>query len=956
MASEATPVSLKIEFRERALGIDTASPRFSWKMDDSRPGALQTAYRLQVSAGHDFADPSLLWNVEATGPESVLLPYAGAPLASRTRYFFRVAICDHKGEWSDWSKPSWFETAFLHDEWQANWIAGGPEEQGDTQAVPGEERPARYLRREFEWQPAAAKTAPSSRTPGARLYVAARGLVELYLNGRRVGADVLSPGWTDFSRRAQYLTYDVGDYLVPGRNVIGAVLGDGWYSGRIARVHDGPRIFGSTPQLLVELHRVGSADSLLVASDAEWEWTTGPILRSDIYDGEFYDARLELDGWAGGEAGDGEALDSRPASRDQNDSASPREPANWQPVRVVGPASSPWNGNPDSSETAPRLDAKLVPPPRRIKEISPLKITSPTPGTFIYDLGQNITGWARLAVSGKAGQTATLRFAEMLQTDGTLYTENLRSAIATDQYTFANDGKVSWEPTFTFHGFRFVELTGVDIDPDPSQITGIVVHNDLEKTGRFSCSHELLNQLQSNIEWGQRGNYLEAPTDCPQRDERLGWTGDAQVFIPTAAFTMNVAPFFEKWQRDLADSQGSAGTIPSVAPAIRYMTRETENDGGPAWSDAVVICPWTLYTRYGDTRVLEEHYESMRAFVDSMERRSRGLIRSDEFVVTNGGYGDWVSMDAPEGERVGATPKDLIGTAYFAYSTDLMRRIAALLGKRDDELELRDLHRRIVQAFRAEYVTAAGRLLGDTQTSYVLALAFDLLPEELRQPAVDRLVRKLERRSFRMTTGFVGTPLLCPVLTRFGRADVAYKLLQQEEFPSWLYTVKQGATTMWERWNSYTHEHGFGPVEMNSFNHYAYGSIGDWMYRSVAGLEIDFAAAQRGEPVVRIAPKPGYGLTQASAELDTPFGRAKSGWSIAGGRATLEVEVPANATAHVEIPAGTAEVEIDADEDEQELESLVIFEETKGGVFHFRVASGSYAFAWDCEAVVLPST
>jgi alpha-L-rhamnosidase len=410
---------------------------------------------------------------------------------------------------------------------------------------------------------------------------------------------------------------------------------------------------------------------------------------------------------------------------------------------------------------------------------------------------------------------------------------------------------------------------------------------------------------------------------------------------------MQVAPFFEKWQRDLADSQGPAGTIPSIAPAIRYMIREDENDGGPAWSDAVVICPWTVYKRYGDKRILLEHYESMRSFVDSMERRSRGLIRSDEFVTPWGGYGDWVSMDAPEGDRVGATPKDLIGTAYFAYSTDLLRRIAALLGKETDELELRDLHRRIVAAFRSEYVTKGGRLLGDTQTSYVVALAFDLLPEPLRQPAVDRLVRMLERRDWRMTTGFVGTPLLCPVLTRFGRADVAYRLLQQEAFPSWLYTVNQGATTMWERWNSYTHEHGFGPVEMNSFNHYAYGSIGDWMYRSVAGLEVDLDAFNRGEAALLIAPHPGYGLTHAEAALQTPFGKARSSWSISDGRVELSVTIPPNSWAHVAVPAGASEVEIDADEGEEELESLVIHEETTNGVFHFRVAAGSYSFFWD---------
>ncbi|TVQ17054.1 MAG: hypothetical protein EA382_19360 [Spirochaetaceae bacterium] len=440
---------------------------------------------------------------------------------------------------------------------------------------------------------------------------------------------------------------------------------------------------------------------------------------------------------------------------------------------------------------------------------------------------------------------------------------------------------------------------------------------------------------------------MEVPTDCPQRDERLGWTGDAQVFIPTASFNMDVSTFFAKWQRDLADSQSAGGVIPSIAPLNRYMRASDENDGGPAWSDAVIICPWTIYTKYGDKRILEDHYDSMRRFVTSMENRSKGLIRSDEFFTPWGGFGDWVSMDAPENSCIGATPKDLIGTAYFARCTDLLRRIAGLLGKSADELTLSELHRRIVLAFRAEYVTANGRILGDTQTAYTIALAFDLLPEEQRPAAVNRLVRMLERRDFRMTTGFVGTVKLCPVLARYGRADVAYKLLLQEAFPSWLYTVNQGATTMWERWNSWTKEKGFGPVSMNSFNHYAYGSIGAWMYEQVAGLSVDMARLVTGEPPIRIAPLPGYGLTHAKASLDTPFGDAVSAWKIASGRVTLDVTIPANATARVEVPAGVSDIEVDAEYDDHDVEELVILEESSGGVYAFNVGAGSYSFSWD---------
>ncbi len=887
-------INLTCEYESGNLGIDTRVPRFSWWMDDRRPGAVQSGYHIQVEG----PEAHLVWDSgEVKSSDSVLVEYRGEPLESHTRYAYRVRIRDHQDQWSDWSQD-WFETAFLSGEWQAKWIAPTDDEPGG---------PAPYLRARFDREGAVAS---------ARLYVAARGLVEVSVNGARVGTDVLSPGWTDYDARAQYITYDVTELVAEGANTIDAILGDGWYSGRIARVRDEEPRFGTRPQLLCELRIVSAAgDEQVIASDASWIWNTGAITFSDIYDGEHYDARLEL---------------------------SATDDSTWQPVRVVGDALGSWNGD---NEARLALDAKVVPPVRRVKEITPVVQTEPEPGRYVYDLGQNITGWSRVRLAGSKDATITFRFAEMLNPDGTLYVENLRSAKATDTYICRDSEPFTWEPRFTFHGFRYIEVSGVDSAPSEKDVTGIVLHNDLDSTGSFACSHPLVNQLQSNIVWGQRGNYLEAPTDCPQRDERLGWTGDAQVFIPTAAFNMQVAPFFTKWQRDMVDSQGPEGTIPSVAPAIRYMKPSDANDGGPAWSDAFVICPWTIRARYGDTRIIGDHYDDMFRFVESMRKRSRGLLRSDQFVETWGGYGDWVSMDAPEGSPIGATPKDLIGTAYFAYSTDLLRRMAELLDRRQDVVYLRDLYRRIVAAFRNEYVTAGGRLLGDTQTSYAVALAFDMLPEEMRQGAADRLVRLLEMRDWRLSTGFVGTPLLCPVLSRFGREDVAYRLLLQEEFPSWLYTVNQGATTMWERWNSYTHEHGFGPVSMNSFNHYAYGSIGDWMYSTVAGLRVDLSDPD--QPSIRVAPRPGFGLTHAEAELTTPFGPASSSWKIDGTTVRLEIVIPANSRAQVVIAAGLSDIEIDADEGESHLEDLVVHEESENGLLTFRVAAGEYAFVWE---------
>ena len=940
----ATAHQLAVEYGQIDAVIDTPRPRFSWKLKDARPGAAQTAYEIRVlaeaAAGGSAASASPVWESgQVESAQSVFVAYGGPRLTAHTLYAVQVRVRDHQVEWGEWTDPVSFATGFLGTPWSAKWIAPG-DDLGD------ESGPCPFVRRTFT---------VGADVSSARLYASARGLMEVQINGQAVSSDVLSPGWTEYEARSQYVSYDVTPLVKNGANVIGAILGDGWFSGRIARIRDEQRRYGNRPQFLCELHITTSPGEQQVITDGEWMWTTGPVVASDIYDGETYDARLEMPGWSGSADGDESGGETR------GDGSS----TGWAPVRVVGPAGAGWRGEEPGTDadaqgaTAgppiprrgdPVLDAKVNPPVRRVHELIPTAQTEPEKGKFVYDLGQNISGWARVTATGKAGSAVTLRFAEMLQADGTLYVENLRSALATDVYTPAVDGEFSWEPRFTFHGFRYVEISGVETAPGLEQITGIVLHNDMVPTGSFESSSDLINQLQSNIQWGQRGNYLEVPTDCPQRDERLGWTGDAQVFIPTGAYNFNVNSFFTKWQRDLVDAQGPTGTIPSIAPAIRYMEPETALDGGPAWSDAFVICPWVTYQKYGDRRILEESYPQMKWFVQSMERRSRGLIRGDEFVWDWAGYGDWVSMDAPEGNSVGATPRDLIGTGYFAHVARLLSRIAGILGRERDERELRDLDRRITAAFQAEYVTDSGRVLGDTQTSYVVALAFDLLPVELRQQAVDRLVRQLERRKWRLSTGFVGTAALCNVLSRFGRTDVAYRLLLQEEFPSWLYTVRQGATTMWERWNSYTLDKGFGPVSMNSFNHYAYGAIGDWMYTTSAGLTVDLS--EPGEPAIRIHPAPGFGLTHASARLETPFGPSASSWKLSEDStwATLDIQVPANAQARVMIDAGPSDIQIDAEGGESHLEDLVIHESTEEGRFTFLVAAGHYTFGWKLPA------
>jgi alpha-L-rhamnosidase len=447
-----------------------------------------------------------------------------------------------------------------------------------------------------------------------------------------------------------------------------------------------------------------------------------------------------------------------------------------------------------------------------------------------------------------------------------------------------------WTPRFTFHGFRYVEVTGLDKKPSSDLLAALVLHTDMRPTGKFRCSSSLLNRLHRNISWGLRGNFLDVPTDCPQRDERLGWTGDAQVFIGTAAFHYDVREFFRKWLQDLRDGQRADGAYPDIAPDVlgKYGPQQF---GNAAWADAGVVCPWEIYRHYGDKEILAENYDAMKRWIGYQRRTSKNLIRPRT------AYGDWLAIDAVTAQNA-PVPCDLVGTAYFAHTAGLMAKIAGVLGKKDDVRKFRKLHAEVLEAFCHAYVTPDGRVVGHCQTAYLLALAFDLLPAKLRPKAFAHLVDLIEARSCHLTTGFVGTPLLLPVLTRFGRTDLAYKILLQEDYPSWLYTVRNGATTMWERWNSYTKEHGFGDVGMNSFNHYAYGAVGEWMYGVIGGIRL----LAPGNKRILFAPEPGGGLTSASCELDTPQGRAACRWQLRGKTLRGEVEVPPRTKAELRLP------------------------------------------------------
>ncbi|HEY8966026.1 MAG TPA: family 78 glycoside hydrolase catalytic domain [Candidatus Methylacidiphilales bacterium] len=739
----------------------------------------------------------------------------------------------------------------------ARWIASPV--RGGVHTVP----PAPFFRKAFTL---------GSPVRKARLLATALGLYEAEINGRRVGDHVFAPGWTDYAKRVAYQTYDVAALLRKGENVLGFVLGDGWYCGTIAW-HQERQHYGDRPRLLTRLEiECADGSTTVVASDGTWRTATGPILEGDFLHGETHDARLERRNW------------SSPGLDEDG----------WGRADLV----------PDPGIA---LDLSDAPPVRRIGEIRPVDVRTFQPNHAeefrIYDLGQNFSGRARITVRAARGRTVTLRFAEILQPDGRLYTENLRGARATDRYTCRSAERETWEPRFTFHGFRYVEVSGAEPD-DEIEIVGVVLHSDTKPTGRFACSNPLLNQLQSNIVWGQKSNFLEVPTDCPQRDERLGWTGDAQVFVRTAAFNMDVQGFFRKWILDIRDAQRPDGAVPCVVPWVKEKTIPQE-DGGPAWSDAAIICPWTIYLCYGDRTILEDHYAAMSRYLAHLgKRESKGLIRCHPDLGRWQGFGDWLALDGG-GRLEGITPKDLLGTAFYAHDAELMARIARLLGKKEDARRYAGLHEKIVRAFRKRFVTGDGLIVAGTQTAYVLALHFDLLPEKLRPVAAAFLAKDIEQRGFHLATGFVGTPHLLDVLTRFGHLNTAYKLLEQETFPSWLFPVKNGATTIWERWDGWTPEKGPQDKGMNSYNHYAYGAVGAWMYATVAGLDLD--PEEPGYRHIVFRPRPGGTLTWAEAELETSRGKAAIRWDETKAGLKLDLLVPKGSRGTLRPPPGFGE-------------------------------------------------
>jgi len=859
-----TPKSLICEYFTNPIGIDVPKPRVSWQLTAQERDVRQTSYQILVGESRggleDQAD-GLLWDSgKVISDNSLHIPYAGTVLQAGQRCYWQVRVWDENDTVSAWSNIAFWEMGLLdNSNWQADWITPDWDEDiSRAQATP-------LLRRGFNVE---------SDLVTARIYATSLGVYKLRLNGQGVGDAVLTPGWTSYGHRLQYQTYDVTNLIREGDNVLGAILGDGWYRGHLGFTR-GRNFYGDNLALLLQLHLTyvdGRVD--IIGSDTMWRATTGPIQMSDIYNGETYDAQHEKRGW---------------------DEVSYDE-SNWHHVRHLNHA----------NEIVVAQEGPFI---RRQEKIRPVRILHSPKGETILDFGQNMVGWVKLRVRGSAGTTITLRHAEVLDQQGNFYTENLRTADQVVSYTLGGrtDGDEIFEPHFTFQGFQYVAVEGFPGKLTLDNFTGIVLHSDMPTSGTFECSNPLINQLQQNIVWGQKGNFVDVPTDCPQRDERLGWTGDTQVFIRTACFNMNVATFFTKWLRDLSADQHANGSVPFVVPdaLVRIKSgrlNSSREAGAAAWGDAAVICPWTIYQCYGDTRLLEEQYESMNGWVDFMYSR----VGDDYIWRHDFQFGDWLDFRGEDGRKpMPVTNNELIATAFFAYSTQLLANAAQVLGKTSNAERYADLANTVKAAFNDEFVTPSGRVGPNTQTAYVLALQFDLLPEPMRPLAVERLVGEIRQGQYHLTTGFVGTPYLCHALSRYGYADVAYELLNQENYPSWLYPVKQGATTIWERWDGIKPDGSFQDASMNSFNHYAYGAIGDWLYQVVAGIEID--PDEPGYKRVLFQPQPGGGLTYASATLDSMYGRIESKWTLEKDKFDLTVMIPANTEGVVRLPAQTVE-------------------------------------------------
>ena len=884
LGSSISISNTQCEYRRNPIGVETSQPRLSWILESKGRGVVQGAYEIVAATSLEALEKNQgdLWDSgKVMSDQTAQIAYNGKPLVSVEQCFWKVRVWDGNGNASAWSKPANWTMGLLNaSDWHAHWVGFSAPENAD------EMKPAVYFRKSFRLEK------PVHR---AVAFASALGAYELHLNGKQVDTDALSPGWTDFYKRVHYFGYDVTAQLRRGQNALGAILGDGWYAGYIA--FTGKRhLYGGDPRLIVQLqieYQDGTRE--IIGTDESWKAMVGPIREDDLQMGCVYDARLELKDW------DKVSYDDR----------------EWHPAAV-------------DSKVQANLVAHPGEPIRRVLELPTRKVTAPKPGVYVFDLGQNMVGWARLMAHGKAGQQIVVRHAEMLNPDGTIYTANLRTAKATDTYYLTGGSERAYEPYFTFHGFRYVEVTGLDYKPSPHDITGIVIHSDLDRTGWFECSEPLVNKLFLNALWGQEGNFLDVPTDCPQRNERAGWTGDAQVFMKTACFNLYSPAFYTKWLVDLCDdSQRDDGSFCDVAPSVLGV-----KGGNTGWADAAPLCNWRMYEMYGDTRVLQQHYPALVRYMDFLAQTSKDFVRDV------GAYGDWLRLAGPQKSKA-------IGTAYYFYTARTMADIAQALGKQDDSEKYHALAENIRGAFVKNYIKADGQILDDNnesgQTFYALAFGLGLVPEQMQSKVAEQFANSLHAQNDHIATGFLGTPFVLFALQKAGHPELAYKLVLNKTYPSWLQQVLWGSTTMWERWDGWRPDKGFQNPAMNSFNHYWLGCVSEWLFTQVAGIDTDGPGFKR----IIIHPdivEPNLGFNWVKASYDSVRGPIASRWKLTGDRFELKVSIPANASAIVFIPAKQLSDITEGGHPAEAVKDLK-YERMDGNCAVFEIGSGDYAFS-----------
>ncbi|WP_299012555.1 family 78 glycoside hydrolase catalytic domain [uncultured Polaribacter sp.] len=836
------------------LGFYDTTPTFSWKLPALENIKSQSAYQIVAASSPDLLpnNPDLWDSKKQETAQSIWVKYQGKQLQSRQKVYWQIKYWNQNNEVSKWSETNHFELGLLNNsDWKAKWV--GLDTAKDS--IRGREKvlihKPQYLRKGFEL---------SNDVTSARLYITAKGVFDVAINGKDVSDDAMSPGFTTYDKRIETLTYDVTNLIASGQNTIGVELASGWYSGRLLW-NTTPWNNSVSPKVLCQLElTMKDGTKKVILSDKTWKGTTnGPLQFAEIYDGEIYNANLVMPDWTTNNFDD----------------------KKWTNVEV------------ENLDNKVNLEPKRHTAVKAKIELTSKEITKKD-GAVIFDFNQNMVGVPKVSVPMKKGDTLRVRFAEMLSPDGTFYTKNYRSARSTDYYIAKEDGTINYTPKFTFHGFRFVELSGFDTSKQPTKdwVKGLVLYSDFDDNGTFTTSHKKLNQLQSNIVWGLRGNFLDIPTDCPQRNERLGWTGDAQVFGPTSMFNADVYKFWASWLQSVREAQLEDGAIPWTVPDTRG-----NKIASSGWGDVGTIIPWKIYKRTGDIGFLEDNFEMMKEWVGYHQKKSRNNISNMM------SFSDWLQPYPESGKNTGDTSRNLIGTAFFARSAKLTALAAEVLGKTDEQTKYESIYKEVANAFDKKFFDETGKVKGatETQTSYLLALAFDLLPDHKVKNAQANLLRKLKEADYHLRTGFLGTPLLSKVLDEMGEIDMVYKLIFNETYPSWFYSINQGATTIWERWNSYSKTEGYNPMSMNSLNHYAYGAIGEWMYERIGGI----APLEAGYKVIKIAPEPRKPLTSASTSLETPYGKVSSTWEIKNDEFQLKVTIPPNTTAKVIIPADT---------------------------------------------------